>query len=76
MMALAAKGLGRQEAHKLVRDAAQIARTKGIPLRDALIVEPRVSKFLPAKELDAALDPGAYLGQSASIVDATLKRVR
>jgi adenylosuccinate lyase len=76
MMALAAKGLGRQEAHKLVRDAAQTARTKGILLRDALLAAPRVSKLLSPKELDAAMDPNAYLGQSASIVDATLKRVR
>jgi adenylosuccinate lyase len=76
MMALAAKGLGRQEAHKLVRDAAQAARAKGILLRDALLEEPRVSKFLATKELDAALNPNAYLGQSASIVDSTLKRVR
>lgn len=76
MMALVAKGLGRQDAHKLVRDAAQTARTKGIILRDALLAEPRVSKLLSAKELDAAMDPNAYLGQSASIVDSTLKRVR
>jgi adenylosuccinate lyase len=76
MMALAAKGLGRQEAHQLIRDAAQIARTKGTLLRDALLAEPRVSKLLSAKELDATMDPTSYLGQSASIVDSTLKRVR
>src|SRR6267378_408397 len=76
MMALAAKGLGRQEAHQLIRDAAQIARTKGTLLRDALLAEPRVSKLLSAKELDATMDPSSYLGQSASIVDSTLKRVR
>src|SRR5712692_3838873 len=76
MMALAAKGLGRQEAHKIVREAAQTARAKGILLRDALLAAPRVSKLLSPKELDAAMDPNAYLGQSASIVDATLKRVR
>jgi adenylosuccinate lyase len=76
MMALAAKGLGRQEAHKIVREAAQTARAKGILLRDSLLTAPRVSKLLSPKELDAAMDPNAYLGQSASIVDATLKRVR
>ena len=76
MMALTAKGLGRQEAHQLIRDAAQIARTKGTLLRDALLAEPRVSKLLSAKELDATMDPTSYLGQSASIVDSTLKRVR
>src|SRR5206468_12643459 len=37
VMALAGKELGRQEAHKLVREAAQAARTKGIHLREAKI---------------------------------------
>jgi len=76
MMALVAKGLGRQEAHKLVRDAAQNARTKGIHLREALLAEARISKLLSKGEIETAMDPTAYLGQSVSIIDATLKRLR
>src|SRR6266480_3686896 len=76
MMALVAKGLGRQEAHKLVRDAAQNARTKGIHLREALLAEARISKLLSKGEIDTAMDPMAYLGQSTAIVDSTLKRIR
>src|SRR5438552_12366698 len=76
MMALVAKGLGRQEAHKLVRDAAQSARTKGTHLREALLAEARISKLLSKGEIETAMDPTAYLGQSVSIIDATLKRLR
>src|SRR6266566_2222948 len=76
MMALVAKGLGRQEAHKLVRDAAQNARTKGTHLREALLAEARISKLLSKAEIDTAMDPMAYLGQSTAIVDSTLKRIR
>src|SRR5438876_335741 len=76
MMALAGKELGRQEAHKLVREAAQAARTKGIHLREALLAEPRISKLLSKAEIDAALNPEAYLGQSVAIVEATIKRLR
>src|SRR5437763_1066699 len=76
MMALAAKGLGRQEAHKLVRDAAQDARTKGTHLREALLAEARISKLLSKNEIETAMDPMAYLGQSTAIIDATLKRLR
>jgi adenylosuccinate lyase len=76
MMALAAKGLGRQEAHKLVRDAAQVARAKGLNLQEALLSDPKVTKIIGKKELDASMDPTAYLGQSAAIVDAIVKRVR
>jgi len=76
MIALAGKGLGRQEAHRLVRDAALKARTKGVPLRDPLLEEPRIARALTKKELDAALDPEGYLGQSETIVASTLKRLR
>jgi len=76
MMALVAKGLGRQEAHKLVRDAAQNARTRGIHLREALLAEARISKLLSKSEVETAMDPTAYLGQSTAIIDATLKRLR
>jgi len=76
MIALVGKGLGRQDAHKLVRETAQKARTKGIHLRDALLVESKVTKVLSKKEIEAAMDPNAYLGESYAIVDAVVKRVR
>ena len=76
MMALVSKGVGRQEAHKLVRDVAQKARRKGVALRDALAADPKVTSRLTKKEIDAAMDPRAYLGQSVAIVESTLKRLR
>lgn len=76
MIALVGKGLGRQEAHRLVREAAQKARAKDLHLRDVLVADPKISKLLTKKGIDAALDPTAYLGQSAAIVDAVVKRVR
>ncbi|HEX9339748.1 MAG TPA: adenylosuccinate lyase [Thermoplasmata archaeon] len=75
MIALVGKGLGRQEAHKLVRETAQMARSKGIDLRDALLAEPKATKLLSKKEIDVAMDPAAYLGDSVAIVDAVVKRV-
>ena len=76
MIALVGKGLGRQGAHRLVREAAAKARAKGVHLREILVADPKISKVLGAREIDAALDPAAYLGQSAAIVDAVVKRVR
>jgi adenylosuccinate lyase len=76
MMALVGKGLGRQEAHKLVRDAAQAARTKGLHLRDVLGQDSKASKLLTKAELDAALDPARYLGESLSIVDGIVSRLK
>src|SRR5216117_2412419 len=76
MIALVGKGLGRQDAHKLVRDTAHKARTKGMHLRDALWAEQKVTKLLSKKEIEAAMDPNSYLGESYAIVDAVVKRVR
>lgn len=76
MIALVGKGLGRQEAHKLVRDAAQRARTKGFHLREALLEDARISKLLSKKEIETALDPNQYLGQSVAIVESTIKGIR
>src|SRR2546428_4864625 len=76
MIALVSKGIGRQEAHKLVREAAQKARAKKIHLRDALLAEPKVTKLLSKREIESAMDPNAYLGESFAIVGAVVKRVR
>lgn len=75
MIALARKGMGRQEAHRLVRDAAQRARLKGMHLKDILAADLKVTKLLPPKELAAAMNPEKYLGRSIEIVDAIVKRL-
>src|SRR3989475_2585400 len=74
MIALVGKGVGRQEAHKLVQDAAKRARTKAAPLGEALVADAKVSKTLTKKEIDAALDPDNYLGASVAIVDGIVKK--
>jgi len=74
MIALVGKGIGRQEAHRLVRDAAMDARKKGVHLKEVLAANPTMKKLLSAKELDAAMDPERYLGRSAEIVDAIVSR--
>lgn len=74
MIALVAKGLGRQEAHRLVRDAAMEARKKGVHLKDVLATNPTVKKAMTAKELETAMDPDRYVGRSAEIVDSIVSR--
>jgi adenylosuccinate lyase len=74
MLTLVGKGIGRQEAHKLVQDAAKKAREKDAHLRDALAADSRIAKALSKKEIDAALDPNGYLGSSVEIVDRIAKK--
>ncbi len=57
--------LGRRDAHAVVADAARAPS-----FRDALLGDERVG--LSAEELDALLDPTAYLGSAEPLVDRAL----
>jgi len=74
MIALVGKGIGRQEAHRLVREAALEARKKGVHLKEVLAANATIKKLLSTKELDAAMEAERYLGRSAEIVDAIVSR--
>ena len=76
MIALTRKGMGRQEAHRLVRDVALKARTKGVHLKDALKADKRVRAVLADREIDEAMRPERYVGQSEAIVASVLAKVR
>src|SRR5438093_13682919 len=74
MIALAGKGMGRQEAHRLVREASMTARKKDVHLREILAADPAVMKLLSAKELQDAMDPDQYVGRSGEVVDTSAGR--
>ncbi len=76
MIALTRKGMGRQEAHKLVREVAMKARSEGLHLRDALKADKRVRAKLSEKELDEAMRPEKYVGKSEEIVASVVQKVR
>jgi adenylosuccinate lyase len=74
--ALVGKGLGRQEAHGLVQEAAREARDGGVHLREALRRHVRIGEVLTAEEIDALMRPEAYLGRAGAIVDAVVAKYR
>jgi 3-carboxy-cis,cis-muconate cycloisomerase len=65
-----AGALGRTAAHDLVAEVC--AHADGRPLRAALLSEPRVTQHLTEEQLDAALDPAAYLGAADEFIDRAL----
>ncbi len=73
IMALAERGMGRQEAHELVRRVALKARQEDIHLEKALAASPQVAKLLKPTDLKRVMDPRNYLGQSEAIVDRVAK---
>ncbi len=74
MMALG-RSVGHEAAHALVARASRRAAEAGTALGAELAEDPEVVRHLPADELAVLLDPGAYLGLSATSANAVSGRV-
>jgi len=64
--------LGRADAQDLVEKAARTSVESGRAFRDVLLELPEVAGTLGPEALDAALDPGSYLGVTAELIDRAL----
>ncbi len=76
MIALTRKGMGRQDAHKLVREAAMKARAEGRHLKEILKRDKRVKAHLTDTEIDEAMRPERYVGKSDAIIESVLTKIR
>jgi len=75
MMALTEKGMGRQDAHEIVREASMIASSKNEHLLDVLLRCKKLKKIMNEKEIRIAMDPANYVGGSPQIVDSMVSAV-
>lgn len=73
MMKLTEKGLGRQDAHEILRKASMIAMDKDRQLRDVLLETDELKNILTAEEIKAVMDPASYTGGSGEITDRMVK---
>jgi len=73
MMALTGKGLGRQEAHELVRETSMVASREGRHLRDVLMENQEIRALMSEQEIWESMDPAGYVGGAPDIVDRLLK---
>ncbi len=62
MMALAKKGVNRQDAHEMLRQLTIKSALEKKPFKKTLLEDKLVSSTLSEKEIDAALNPKNYLG--------------
>ncbi|MFQ5908841.1 MAG: adenylosuccinate lyase [Thermoplasmata archaeon] len=69
MMALARRGMDRQETHELTRRLSRRAKAEGRPFREVLLEDEAVASHLGEEGVDEALDPRNYLGAIGTIVD-------
>jgi 3-carboxy-cis,cis-muconate cycloisomerase len=67
-----APSLGRSDARELVEKAARRSVSDGREFREVLLEMPEVSEALGPDGLDAALNPAAYLGVTAELIDRAL----
>jgi len=69
MITLVEKGMGRQEAHELVRTLAQDAFAKGRHLKDMVLER----KVLPKDDAERVFDYSTYIGNAVRIVEDAVK---
>ncbi|MEM3059255.1 MAG: adenylosuccinate lyase [Methanomassiliicoccales archaeon] len=73
MIELVRRGMGRQEAHALVRECSLEAEEKGVHLKKALLSRKEIRSLIDEKELDRVMAPENYLGKAPEIVDRVVK---
>lgn len=76
MVELVDKGMGRQEAHELLRQAAIQARDDDESMEAILAREPRLEDFVTPAELAEWLNPENYLGEAHAQVQRVLDTLR
>jgi adenylosuccinate lyase len=75
MTKLVEKGMGRGDAHELVRTCSLKAVSDDKQLVSVLLENPKVVKLLKKKELEEVMNPRNYLGVSDKIVDQVVKKL-
>ncbi len=72
MLALVERGMGRQEAHELLRVAAQEAFSAKLPLKSVLLRNDQIRGRISEADLDKSLDPASYIGTAVKQVESVL----
>jgi len=76
MLGLVKKGVGRQDAHELLRQASMKAIKENKTLKEVLLKNEIIKKKFTKKELDWYLDPKNYLGTAVEQVENVVKTLR
>ncbi|MGC8598127.1 MAG: adenylosuccinate lyase [Thermoplasmata archaeon] len=75
ILKLVEKGMGRQDAHEIVRRYAITAQTNKMNFKDLFLSDNTVKKFMGEKELEETVKPENYLGNSGDIIDRIIEKV-
>jgi len=76
MLALTRKGMGRQEAHELVRRLAMESDVEKRLFKTVLLEDNAVGDMFSEKEIDKVLDPRNYLGTAVKQVELAVEKTK
>ena len=76
MLTLVKKGLGRQEAHEIVRKCATKTYKRGIDFFEALKSDKTIRKYLTIEEIREALNPYNYIGTAKTQIENIVKSIK
>ncbi len=76
MLGLVERGVGRQEAHEIIRLAANQALNQHQPFKEVLMRHSKVVSVLTEEDLDAYLNPDQYIGTAVEQVDHVISELR
>ena len=76
MIELAKRGVGRQEAHELVRESAMKAHDTGMHFKDVLLENPEVAGYLSAGDVEDLVNPDRYIGTAVEQVEVLVLKLR
>jgi adenylosuccinate lyase len=76
MMALVERGMGRQEAHELLRNISMEAYRGDKSLEEALLENEEITRLLSREEISRLVDPYNYIGTAVEQVRNVLEASR
>jgi adenylosuccinate lyase len=76
MVELAKKGVGRQQAHEIMRQSSMAAFEQKRELVDVLLENETVMCHLNAKDIGALLDPHQYIGTAVAQVERLYEKLQ
>ncbi|OPY21433.1 MAG: adenylosuccinate lyase [Methanomethylovorans sp. PtaU1.Bin073] len=76
MIELAKRGVGRQEAHEIVRSSAMEAHETGKHFKEVLLSKPDVANYLSEEDINSLVDPDKYIGTAVEQVEAVVQKLK
>ena len=76
MIELAKRGVGRQEAHEIVRSSAMEAHESGKHFKEVLLAKPDVANYLTEEDINNLVDPDKYIGTAVEQVEAVVEKLK